>query len=180
MACDTACENGRSGETGLRGKVGRPKGKDGSRYHLNTRTENTSSRVSESCQSNPFAQGKRIPKGGTGHRASDHHAEVARILDRLPGRSRLQWVWLSTGSAARGSCFGNLTMKDLAAFQPGPAFPRRECQSSSAKAAEDTILRPPLRCERRMVEAAGVEPASRANPPAATTCLVRKDFSAVR
>jgi len=34
--------------------------------------------------------------------------------------------------------------------------------------------------ERRMVEAAGVEPASLAGIPAATTCLVRKDFSAVR
>jgi hypothetical protein len=29
------------------------------------------------------------------------------------------------------------------------------------------------------VEAAGVEPASLANKPAATTCLVRRDFSAV-
>src|SRR5208282_119049 len=32
----------------------------------------------------------------------------------------------------------------------------------------------------RSVEAAGVEPASPANKPAATTCLVRKIFSAVR
>jgi hypothetical protein len=32
----------------------------------------------------------------------------------------------------------------------------------------------------KMVEAAGVEPASQTNLPAATTCLVRKDFSAMR
>jgi len=31
-----------------------------------------------------------------------------------------------------------------------------------------------------MVEAAGVEPASQANQPAATTCLVRRIFSAMR
>jgi len=31
-----------------------------------------------------------------------------------------------------------------------------------------------------MVEAAGVEPASLTNKPAATTCLVRRRFSAVR
>ena len=36
-----------------------------------------------------------------------------------------------------------------------------------------------LRCERRL-EAAGVEPASRAEKPAATTCLVGREFSAVR
>src|SRR5436189_18040 len=34
--------------------------------------------------------------------------------------------------------------------------------------------------ERRMVEAAGIEPASLTNIPAATTCLVRKRFSAGR
>ena len=34
--------------------------------------------------------------------------------------------------------------------------------------------------ERRMVEAGGVEPPSLAQLPAATTCLVRRDFSAVR
>jgi len=34
--------------------------------------------------------------------------------------------------------------------------------------------------QRRSVEAAGVEPASPANKPAATTCLVRNIFSAVR
>jgi hypothetical protein len=33
---------------------------------------------------------------------------------------------------------------------------------------------------QNMVEAAGVEPASLTNLPAATTCLVRKDFSAMR
>jgi len=32
----------------------------------------------------------------------------------------------------------------------------------------------------KMVDAAGVEPASLANKPAATTCLVRRDFSAMR
>ena len=32
----------------------------------------------------------------------------------------------------------------------------------------------------RVVEAAGVEPASLANLPAATTCLVRREFSAER
>jgi len=31
-----------------------------------------------------------------------------------------------------------------------------------------------------MVEAAGIEPASLTNPPAATTCLVRRMFSAAR
>jgi len=51
---------------------------------------------------------------------------------------------------------------------------------SFAKAMEGTILRSSLCAERRMVEAAGVEPASLANLPAATTCLFRKDFSAVR
>ena len=34
--------------------------------------------------------------------------------------------------------------------------------------------------KRNLVEAAGVEPASLANKPAATTCLVRKRFSAMR
>src|ERR1035437_5570594 len=34
--------------------------------------------------------------------------------------------------------------------------------------------------ERRMVEAAGVEPASLAKLPAATTCLVRREFSTGR
>ena len=32
----------------------------------------------------------------------------------------------------------------------------------------------------KVVEAAGVEPASLANKPAATTCLVRREFSSVR
>jgi len=36
-------------------------------------------------------------------------------------------------------------------------------------------LRSSLRSERRL-EAAGVEPASLANKPAATTCLVRREF----
>src|SRR5580704_2640108 len=51
-------------------------------------------------------------------------------------------------------------------------------QSSFAKATEDTILRsepPGVGSERRMVEAAGVEPASLPNKPAATTCLVRRE-----
>ena len=34
--------------------------------------------------------------------------------------------------------------------------------------------------ERRMVEAAGIEPASQVNLPAATTCLVQEIFSAMR
>jgi len=33
---------------------------------------------------------------------------------------------------------------------------------------------------RSVVEAAGIEPASLANKPAATTCLVRRRFSAMR
>jgi len=42
------------------------------------------------------------------------------------------------------------------------------------------LLRSPLHCERRMVEAGGVEPPSLTDKPAATTCLVRREFSAVR
>jgi hypothetical protein len=37
-----------------------------------------------------------------------------------------------------------------------------------------------LNNQLKMVEAAGVEPASQANLPAATTCLVRRGFSAWR
>ena len=71
-----------------------------------------------------------------------------------------------------------------------PYFPRMACRVVARTRRQATFarlraalrrgsLRSPLRCERRL-EAAGVEPASRANLPAATTCLVRREFSAVR
>jgi hypothetical protein len=80
-----------------------------------------------------------------------------------------------------GNALENVGVADV----PTPLWPairsseRRIIQASAAKAMEGTILRskhPLVSSERRMVEAAGIEPASLANIPAATTCLAGRKF----
>ena len=62
-----------------------------------------------------------------------------------------------------------------------PATLDQPSYAPKSGATEGTILRPePKGSGRRMVEAAGVEPASLLNQPAATTCLARRIFSAMR
>ena len=52
--------------------------------------------------------------------------------------------------------------------------------SSQLRKAAEIETETNIKQDCLMVEAAGVEPASQTNLPAATTCLVRRDFSAVR
>src|SRR4051812_43102971 len=57
-----------------------------------------------------------------------------------------------------------------------PTAPSRPVRLRAALWRTPSFAPNAARSERRMVEAAGVEPASLTNKPAATTCLVRREF----
>src|ERR1051325_4153419 len=75
-------------------------------------------------------------------------------------------------------------MRESGGIRRTPTASRLCPKVSSNDAGEASCcgeLEPPcVGCYGKMVEAAGVEPASLAKLPAATTCLVRREFSSVQ
>ena len=111
---------------------------------------------------------------------NDEAQERPRHVDRI--KAELASLKTKIGRLNTAFTEGGIELAEFKELKNPLILPRADLKQTLAKTtvAAQLAARPKIQTKFNLVEAAGVEPASLTNLPAATTCLVRKRFSAMR